>query len=221
MSSKPEKSFEDTTRKEEIWNSISHGIGIPLGLAGLALLLVQGFHLGNWVYLVAVTVYGLSLTWTYITSTLYHSLHNASVKKRNFLHLLDHTAIYIFIAGTYTPVALFALPDIWDISILIGIWALAIAGVLIKVFSIGKYKKLSLVFYLLMGWMIIVAIEPLISFAPMPLLYWMLAGGIFYSLGTIFFSLRKLRFSHAIWHLFVLAGSACHFVGIYAYLQVG
>lgn len=220
MTNRPQQTFDTSSRSEEILNSISHGIGIPLGLAGLGLLLARGLHLGNWVYIVAVSVYGLSLIWTYTTSTLYHSFYRASVKRRNLWHLLDHTAIYIFIAGTYTPVALFALPGLWDIGILIGIWSLAIGGVLIKLFSIGKYKKLSLVFYLLMGWMIVVAVKPLVDFAPPALLYWLLGGGICYSLGTIFFSLRKLRYSHAIWHLFVLAGSACHFVGIYLHLHI-
>ena len=216
----PAKTFQDISPREEILNSLTHGIGIPLGMIGFILLLMQAMETGNSIYLVAVSVYGISFIWTYTTSTLYHSFFKAHVKTRNFLHLLDHTAIYLFIAGTYTPVALFALPEVWDLGILAGIWALAILGILIKVFSIGKYQKLSLVFYLLMGWMIVVAARPMMDYASPALLYWLLGGGLCYSLGTVFFSLRKLKFSHAIWHLFVLGGSLCHFYGIYHYLEV-
>ena len=213
-----ERTYDQSTRQEEIWNSISHGIGIPIGLLALGLLIREAIQTQNTVYLIAVLVYGITFTWTYTTSTLYHLSHNASVKVRNLLHLLDHTAIYLFIAGTYTPLAIFALPEIWNLGILIGIWSLAIGGILIKIFSIGKWRKLSLVFYLLMGWMIVLAAKPLLDFAPMPLIYWILAGGAFYTLGTIFFSLRKLKYAHAIWHVFVLGGSLCHFYGIYEYL---
>lgn len=218
MNSKEEKTYELSSRNEEIWNSISHGIGIPIGLVALALLIKGAVDTHNTVYLVAVIIYGLSFIWTYLTSTLYHLAHNASVRMRNFLHLLDHTAIYLFIAGTYTPIAIFALPEIWNLGILIGIWTLAVGGILIKIYSIGKMRKLSLVFYLLMGWLIIIAAKPLLDNAPMPLIYWILAGGAFYSIGTIFFSWRSLRYSHAIWHLLVLGGSICHFYGIYQYV---
>lgn len=214
----PEKTYDESTRQEELWNTISHGIGIPIGLLALGLLIREAIHKQSSVYLIAVLVYGITFIWTYTTSTLYHLAHNASVRVRNFLHLLDHTAIYLFIAGTYTPVAIFALPEIWNMGILIGIWTLALGGILVKIFSIGKWRKLSLVFYLLMGWMIVLAAKPLLDFAPMPLIYWMLAGGAFYTLGTIFFSWHSLKYGHAIWHVFVLGGSICHFYAIYEYL---
>lgn len=220
MAQEQKQTYQTTSHKEEIWNSITHGIGVILGFVGLVLLILKGFEENNRAYTIAVLVYGITFIWTYTTSTVYHLFHNARVRVRNFLHLLDHTAIYLFIAGTYTPVALFALPELWDVGILIGIWSLAVLGILSKLFLLGKYKKLSLVFYLLMGWMIVVAVKPLIDFAPPALLYWLLAGGVCYSIGTIFFSLRKLKYSHAVWHLFVLAGSVCHFLGIYLHLQV-
>lgn len=213
-----ERTYDQSSRQEEIWNSISHGIGIPIGLVALGLLVNEALATQSTVYLLAVIVYGLTFIWTYTTSTLYHLAHNASIKMRNRLHLLDHTAIYLFIAGTYTPIAIFALPEIWNLGILIGVWTLAVSGILIKIYSIGKMRKLSLVFYLLMGWLIILAAKPLLNHAPMPLIYWILAGGACYSIGTIFFSLRKLKYSHAIWHLFVLGGSICHFYGIYEYV---
>lgn len=218
MSNTTEPTFDITSKQEETWNSISHGVGIPIGIGALILLVLKAMETQSALYFAVVLIYGVTFIWTYTTSTLYHLSHNASIKVRNQLHLLDHTAIYLFIAGTYTPVAMFALPEIWNLGILIGIWSLAIGGILIKIFSIGKWRKLSLLFYLLMGWMIIIAAKPLIDAAPLPLLYWLLAGGLFYSLGTIFFSLRKLKYAHAIWHLFVLGGSLCHFYGIYAYL---
>lgn len=213
-----ERTFEVTSKQEELWNSISHGIGIPIGLLALGLLIKEAVDTRSTVYLIAVLIYGITFIWTYTTSTLYHLAHNASVRVRNFLHLLDHTAIYLFIAGTYTPVAIFALPEIWNLGILIGIWALAIGGILIKIFSIGRFRKLSLAFYLAMGWLIILAAKPLVDSAPLPLIYWLLAGGVFYSIGTVFFSWRSLKYGHAIWHIFVLGGSICHFYGIYEYL---
>ncbi len=212
------RTYDLSTKEEEIWNSISHGIGIPIGIGAMALLVKEAIDTGSIIYLLAVVVYGLSFVWTYTTSTLYHLAHNKSVRTRNFLHLMDHTAIYLFIAGTYTPIALFALPETWNFGILIGIWLLALGGILIKIFSIGKWKKLSLIFYLLMGWLIVVAAKPLLDHAPLELIIWILAGGAFYTLGTIFFSMHKLKYAHAIWHVMVLGGSLCHFYGIYEYL---
>ena len=213
-----ERTYEISSREEEILNSISHGVGIPLGLLALGLLLKQAIALQEWTYIIAVLVYGLSFTWTYLISTLYHLSHNSNVKLRNRLHLLDHLAIYFFIAGTYTPIAIYALPEIWNLGILIGVWSLAIGGSLLKIYSIGKMPKLSLAFYLLMGSMILIAAKPLFDNAPLQMIYWILAGGVFYTTGTLFFSWRSLKFGHAVWHLFVLGGSICHFFAIYKYL---
>lgn len=210
--------YEETTRKEEIINIITHGAGIPLAIAGLVLLIKNGWEKESWLYMAALVIYGLTMLWTYTTSTVYHSLYKAHPRKRNVYHLLDHTAIYLFIAGTYTPIALFVLPGMWSIGIFSGIWALALIGVVFKVFFLGKFKKLSLVIYLLMGWMIVIAIKPLINHASTDLLFWILAGGACYSLGTVFFSLRRMPYSHGVWHLLVLGGSICHFVGIYLYV---
>lgn len=207
-------------RSEEHWNVISHAIGIPLGLLALILLLNSQRAQDSALFFWAALVYGLTFIMVYLASSLYHLGYRAPATMRYRLQLWDHLSIYLFIAGTYTPVAIFALPEGWNWGIVTTIWILAAAGSWFKWRSLGRFKKISLLFYLLMGWLIIVALRPLISTAPLPLLYWLLAGGLFYSLGTIFFSWQRLRYNHAIWHLFVLTGSLCHWAGIYWYLPV-
>lgn len=207
-----------TSKEEEVVNIITHGIGIPFAIVALILLIFSGLQNPNVGYLAAVILYGITMLWTYISSTLYHSLYKAQPQRRNKFHLLDHTAIYFFIAGTYTPIALFVLPGIWRWIIFGGIWFLAIAGVTFKFFALGKYPKLSLIIYLLMGWLIVIAIKPLFTNASNELLFWIFAGGLSYSIGTIFFSLKAVKYSHGVWHLFVLGGSVCHFLGIYWYI---
>lgn len=213
-----EKTYKDTTKTEEIVNIITHGVGIPLSITALVLLILNGLNSQSWLYLPAVLIYGLTMLWTYTTSTVYHSVYKLGPEKRNLFHLLDHTAIYLFIAGTYTPIALFVLPGMWSWFIFAGVWFLAILGVIFKFLFIGRFKKLSLAIYLLMGWMIVIAIKPLWDSSSAALLFWIFAGGACYSIGTVFFSLERLKFSHGIWHLFVLGGSICHFLGIYLHI---
>ncbi len=204
--------------KEEIWNSITHGIGIPLAAAGLVLLILNAIDRGSVSYWIAALVYGISMLWTYTTSTVYHASYKVRPGLRHYFHLLDHTAIYLFIAGTYTPIALFVLPGWWSVIILTSVWSLALAGLIYKIFFLNHFKKLSLAIYLMMGWLLIVAIKPLFEHAPTGLLVWIFAGGAAYTLGTVFFSLRKMKYAHSIWHLLVLSGSICHFLGIYLYV---
>jgi hemolysin III len=207
-----------TSREEEVLNIITHGIGIPLSLIALSLLLIKGLESTNEWYLSALVLYGLTMLWTYTTSTVYHSLYTAQPQRRNRFHLLDHTAIYLFIAGSYTPMALFVLPGNWRWLIFGGIWFLALVGVIFKILALGRYPKVSLIIYLLMGWLIVIAIKPLLNNASNELLFWIFAGGVSYTIGTIFFSLKKLKYSHGVWHLFVLGGSTCHFLAIYWYI---
>lgn len=211
------KTYQEYSRTEEILNIITHGVGIPLAITGLVMLTLKAEQRSD-AYLYAGIIYGISMLGTYLTSTLYHGTFNLGSKIRNWFHLLDHAAIYVFIAGTYTPIAYFMLPEGWNWGILAGVWAFALIGVVFKLVAIGKYKKLSLALYLMMGWLIVIAAKPLWETAPHNLVYWIIAGGAFYSLGTVFFSLRKVPYSHAIWHLLVLGGSICHFVGIYIYV---
>jgi len=215
---KPRPETPVSTPKEELWNSITHGIGIPIAIAGIVLLIINAIDRDSLSYWVAALIYGLTMLWTYISSTVYHSFHKARPAVRYYLHLMDHTAIYLFIAGTYTPIALFMLPGWWSTLILSSVWSLALVGMIYKIFFIGRFKKLSLAIYLLMGWLIVFAFKPLYESAPMGLIIWILAGGAAYTLGTVFFSLRKVKYAHSVWHLLVLAGSICHFVGIYLYV---
>jgi len=197
---------------QEIANSVTHGIGVALSIAGLTILVVFAALQGNPWKIVSFSIFGASLILLYLFSTLYHSFTNPKVKK--FFRILDHSAIYILIAGTYTPITLVTLrgPLGWTLFGLT--WGMAIGGIVFKIFFTGKYNKISTVFYVFMGWIIIFALKPLILHASINLLVWFLIGGISYTLGVVFYALKKVPFSHAIWHLFVLGGSVCHFFGM-------
>lgn len=203
----------------EILNSITHGIGVLLSIAGLVLLLVFAATTGYgdaWKY-VSFSVYGASLIVLFSASTLYHGIQNRRIK--GFLNLFDHAAIFVLIAGTYTPFMLVNLRGPWGWSIFGVIWGLAIAGVVFKLFFYSdRMRLLSAVIYVLMGWIILIAIRPLIREVPVGGLYWLLAGGLFYSLGIVFYLRKKNRFNHVIWHLFVLAGAISHFFSIFYYV---
>ena len=152
----------------------------------------------------------------YLASTLYHSFQHPKVK--GVFKILDHAAIYLLIAGTYTPILLVSLRDAWGWSLFGVMWGLAVAGIVFKFFFIGRFEKLSLVIYLLMGWMGVIAAGQIIDALPFGGLLWLLAGGISYTTGVIFYRWEKLKYSHAIWHLFVLGGSICHFFAIFLYV---
>ncbi len=213
------KTYREYSKSEEWVNIITHGAGIVLGVAFLVLFIRKGFGENrSTAYFITLSIYCCTFIWTYLTSTTYHSLYKAKVAVKNKVHLLDHTAIYLFIAGTYTPVAYFFLPQLWSIVILSLVWLFALAGIVFKVYSIGKWNKLSTYLYLAMGWLIVIAAKPLIENAPQDFLYLLLLGGICYSIGTIFFLMNTLKYAHGIWHLFVLAGSVAHFLGIYLFI---
>lgn len=203
----------------EILNSITHGIGVLLSIAGLVLLLVFAATTGYgdaWKF-VSFSVYGASLIVLFTASTLYHGIQNRRIK--GFLNIFDHAAIFVLIAGTYTPFTLVNLRGPWGWSIFGVIWGLAIAGVVFKLFFYtDRLRLLSAVIYFLMGWIILIAIRPLIQEVPAGGLYWLLAGGLFYSLGIVFYLRKQNRFNHVIWHLFVLAGAISHFFSIFFYV---
>ncbi len=204
---------------EEILNSITHGIGILLSIAALVLLVVFASirPYGDVWKIVSFSIYGFSLIMMYTASTLYHSYQNPKIKK--FLNLFDHAAIYVLIAGTYTPFMLVSLRGPWGWSIFGVIWGLAIAGVIFKLFFYSdKYRKLSAIIYFLMGWIILIAIRPLLSEVPTGGLLWLLGGCLIYSMGIPFYIKREKRFFHVIWHLFVLGGSITHFFAIFFYV---
>ena len=203
---------------DEILNSLTHGAGVLLSIAGLVLLVVfASIREPDAWKIVSFSVYGLSLIMMYTASTLYHAFRDK--KKKHFLNLLDHASIYILIAGTYTPFTLVSMRGPWGWTIFGVIWGLAVAGVIFKLFFYkDKYRVLSAIIYVIMGWIIIIAIKPLIQNVPAPGLYWLLAGGLFYCAGVIFYIKRENRFNHVIWHLFVLAGSISHFFAIFYYV---
>ena len=201
---------------EEIASSVTHGIGTALSIAALVLLVVfASKHGGAW-RIVSLSIYGATLVFLYLSSTLYHSFPEGRAK--HFFRYLDHSSIFLLIAGSYTPIVLVALQGLWGWTLFAIIWTLAIGGILAKILLKGKLEIISVLFYILMGWIIVVAIKPLLQAVPIALFAWLLAGGLFYTLGTIFYAWKKLPYNHTIWHLFVLAGSAAHFFGIFFYL---
>jgi len=201
---------------EDIANSVTHGIGALLSLAGTTFLIVQAAMRGTALHIVSFSIYGLSLILLHISSTLYHALRHPG--GRRVFWVFDHCSIYLLIAGTYTPFLLLSLWGAWGLTMMIVIWTLAIVGIVLKAIFIGRFRRASLVVYLLMGWMIVIAAREVWLRVPHRALIYIAIGGGFYTLGTIFFGWKRLPFNHAIWHLFVLAGSAAHYFGILFYL---
>ncbi len=201
---------------EELLHAVSHGIGAVLSVIALVLMLLLSVQTGdNW-HLASSIIYGSSLILLYSSSTLYHSIQRMAVKHR--LRQLDHAAIFILIAGTYTPFTLINLRDNWGLPLFTLIWLVAISGVIIELATGLKYKKLSLGLYLGMGWLVIIAIQPMLNHVETGGLLLLLAGGLSYSFGVIFYAWKRLFLHHAIWHLFVLGGSVLHFLAVYYYV---
>lgn len=204
--------------KEELANSITHGIGVLFGIIALWILVdISLQNANNW-QLVSALLYGGSLIVLYLASTLYHSVYEVSLKKK--FRQLDHAAIYFLMGGTYTPFTIVLLrdQDWWGWGLFSVIWVLSIAGAIIKLTSMGKLKKVSTALYLGIGWLAIIAIKPLYEGLSGDGLFWLLAGGLSYSVGVIFYKWEKLPFNHAIWHLFVLGGSVFHFYCVWFYV---
>ncbi|MGV6845859.1 MAG: PAQR family membrane homeostasis protein TrhA [Lutibacter sp.] len=204
------------SKTEEKWNILSHFIGLLLSIAALVLLVVFSSLKGEAKHIVSFSIYGASLIVLYSASTLYH--YSKSPKLRRRLNIFDHAAIYVLIAGTYTPFTIVALKG-WVGWTLFGVsWGLALAGIVFKLFFTGKFDKLSTVIYVLMGWVIIFAIKPLVSSLSFWGLFWLFLGGLFYTIGAILYSMKKLKFNHAIFHVFVLLGSFSHFIAVFFYV---
>lgn len=203
------------TLGEEVANSITHGVGAALSVAGLVVMVVIAALRGTSAHVVACAVYGASLVLLYLSSTLYHALTNGRVKR--VFRILDHASIYVLIAGTYTPFTLVTLRGVWGWALFGIVWTLAVMGIVFKCFFTGRLHVLSTTVYVVMGWIAVVAIRPLLQALPWPGFLWLLAGGVFYTLGVAFFACRR-KYAHTIWHLFVLAGSVCHFSVVYQYV---
>tara|TARA_B100000945_G_scaffold307009_1_gene295024 strand:- start:374 stop:1024 length:651 start_codon:yes stop_codon:yes gene_type:complete len=197
---------------EELANSFTHGFGFILSIIGFIILISISIQSGDIWRLSSYIIYGISLTILYLFSTIYHSVSSSRIK--SIFRKLDHSAIYLLIAGTYTPVILISLRTTWVVFLLPIIWIMAIIGIYIKSFNIDKYEKLSLFFYIFMGWLSLIAIKPLINSVPIEAFIFILIGGISYTFGVVFYLWRHLPFQHAIWHMFVLIGSILHYIGI-------
>ncbi|MDA3936789.1 MAG: hemolysin III family protein [Actinomycetota bacterium] len=201
---------------EEIANSVTHGVGVALSIAALTALVMFAATYGNGWHLASAIVYGVSLVLEYTASTLYHSLPWPRAK--HVFKIIDHAGIYLLIAGTYTPFTLVVMRDNggwWMFGI---VWALAIAGIVMEAAWVYRPKGLSAAVYLGLGWFVVVAIKPLIEGLAPGGLWLLIAGGLCYTLGTAFYVLKKVRYMHMVWHLWVLAGSVCHFLAVMLYV---
>lgn len=204
------------TPGEEIVNSATHAIGVGLGVAALALMVARTSAMGDLWRVVSAIVYGTSIVLLYAASMAYHGTLSPRWKER--LHRLDHAAIFLLIAGTYTPIALVTLRGPWGWSIFGVVWTLAAAGVAFKLLAMERLKRVSVAVYVLMGWMAVVAIEPLVDALGGGGVVWLALGGACYSVGVFFYMSKRLPYSHAVWHLFVLAGSICHFFAVWLHV---
>ena len=214
MSETPTSRHRPQTRGEEIANSVSHGIGFLLGLIAIPVLVIRAGPHGT-AAVVGAAVFGSTLVLLYLSSTLYHALRPSRAKR--VFRVLDHAAIYLLIAGTYTPFTLGVLRGPWGWSLFGVIWALAGAGVVLKSTLGMRFPRLSTAVYLAMGWMVVIAVRPLwLHMSPWGL-FWLIAGGLAYTAGVGFYAAPRLRYAHFLWHLAVLAGTACHFVAVLHY----
>ena len=204
------------TPTEEIFHGITHGIGAALSIAGLVILVVLAVQMGDVWRIVSFSIYGGSLTLLYLASTLYHSFQDERLKQ--FFRHFDHLSIFLLIAGTYTPVTLISLRGAWGWTLFALIWGFAVSGIVYELLFLGRYKWITMSIYLGMGWLAVVAIKPMLTMVPRGLFWWLLAGGLCYTGGVFFYARKKMRYHHVLWHLFVLFGSACHFLGFFFYL---
>lgn len=204
------------SKSEEKLNIITHGIGLLLSVVGFPFLIIKAFDFEGFWKPASFIIYGLSMIILYAASTFYHAAKEAKLRRR--LNIFDHAAIYVLIAGTYTPFTIIVLEGTvgW---ILFGLtWGFALTGIILKLFYTGRFDKLSTLMYILMGWQIIFAIKPLMKNFSGEGLYWLIAGGIFYTIGAVLYSIKKLPYNHATFHVFVVLGSFSHFLSIYYYI---
>lgn len=210
-----EQAFDYKNIKEEIVNAITHGLGFMLSIPALILLIVTGAQNNSALQITTFSIFGATLILLFLMSTLLHSMPE---KYKRIFAILDHSSIYILIAGTYTPFVLIAIGGTLGIVLLCIIWALAIGGVVFKCLFIDRFQVLSLTLYIGMGWLIVFAIKPLYTFLQFDGFMMLLSGGVLFTVGAIFYAWRSLPYNHAIWHLFVLAGCGAMFTTVYTYL---
>jgi hemolysin III len=202
--------------KEETINALTHGIGAALSLGGVAVLVFMAAVRGDAWHIIGCSVYGTTLVLLFLSSTVYHGCRAPRLK--HIMRIIDHASIYLLIAGTYTPFTLVNLRGAWGWSLFGVIWALALAGIVFQVFFVNRFHVLQVAVYIAMGWLVVVAVKPLLVSLPRPGLVWLLAGGLSYTFGVVFYVWKRLPYGHAVWHLFVLAGSICHYFAILFYV---
>ena len=202
---------------EEIANAITHGVGIGLAIAALVILVVFAAKQSDTWKVVAFSIYGATMITLYLSSTLYHSFPQPRVKR--FFRIMDHSSIFLLIAGTYTPITIGTMRGGWGWTLFGIIWGLTIAGICLKIFALGKLKTMSVAVYIIMSWMVVIAVRPLMAAAPHSFIICMLIGGAAYMLGVIFYVAKRMPYHHSVWHLFVLGGSICHFFGMLQLLK--
>ena len=204
------------TKREEIANAITHGVGALLSIAALLLLLMYSIRHGSTAHIVSFSIYGVSMILLYFCSTLLHSLREGKLK--DVFEVLDHASIYVFIAGSYTPILLLVVKGSLGITLLSVVWSIALMGIIFKVIFTKRFLFLSTMIYIGMGWMIVFAIDPVIERLAFEGLTMLITGGVLYTVGTIFYMWRLFPFHHAVWHLFVVGGSASHFFTMFFYV---
>ncbi len=208
---------EHYTLGEEIAHSVTHGVGAVLSLVALVTLVILAVLHGTKWHILSYTVYGISLLAVYLASTLYHGVQKPRL--RPILRKVDHAAIYLLIAGTYTPFVLISMRGTLGLTLLTVVWTLAVFGIVYKIFFIDRLVVLTTLAYVGMGWMSIVAWREMVANIPGPGLVLLMTGGGLYTLGVVFYAMTKIRYTHAIWHLFILGGSACHFAAVLTLLS--
>jgi len=204
------------TAREQLANTLTHGVGAVAGLAGLVLLLVASVRHGDTWHVVSSAIFGVTLVVLYAASTVYHGFGDERLGP--LLQKFDHAAIFLLIAGTYTPFTLVTLRGPWGWSLFGVVWGLALVGVILKFWFAGRFRLFSTLIYLAMGWLVMIAIKPLVAALPAGGLKLLVAGGLCYTGGAAFYLWKRLPYHHAIWHLFVLGGSACHWAAVYCFV---
>jgi hemolysin III len=206
----------EQSQGEEIANSISHGIGLVAALAGTPFLIIHAARHGDAGFVAGTSIFSATMILLYLSTTLYHALPIGKAKR--VFRVIEHSAIFLLIAGTYTPFTLGVLRGAWGWTLFGVVWGLAATGVALKVFDKASHPILSTGLYLLMGWLIVIAADPLVAKVPTSGLLWLIAGGLSYTSGVAFFATdSRLRYGHLIWHLFVIAGTACHYFAVLWY----
>jgi len=199
---------------EELANSVSHGIGLVAATIGTPILLLAAFYHGSLSFLIGTSIFTLTMLLVYLASTVYHAWPQTRVK--SILQVIDHSAIFLLIAGTYTPFALGRLRGAGGLTMIGIVWALGLFGVMMKAMRGAlRHRRLAMTLYLGTGWSSLIFIRPLALAIPLSALLWLIAGGIAYTAGTLFFANERLRYAHFVWHLFVLAGTSCHFAAVF------